>query len=182
MSTGPASYPGHRFPAAVIHHAVRLYHLFSLSLRDIALILAERGVVVSYESLRRWCLRFGADFAARLRKRRPKPGDTSHMDEAYLTINGKRFYLWRAVDQSGVVTGGADLDARGAVAPREALRTCTWLGAWAQRKEHEKGSLEPGKLTDVILLDRDVLDGDPDRIAGTRVLATVAGGMVRHRA
>lgn len=103
MSTEPASYPGYRFPAAVIHHAVWLYHLFSLSLRDIELILAERGLVVSYESIRRWCLRFGADLAVRLRKRRPKPGDTWHMEEVYLKISGELFYLWRAVDQHGVV-------------------------------------------------------------------------------
>jgi transposase-like protein len=63
MSTEPATYPGYRFPAEVIHHALWLYHLFSLSLRDIELILAERGVVVSYKSIRRWCLRFGTEFA-----------------------------------------------------------------------------------------------------------------------
>jgi putative transposase len=103
MSTEPATYPGYRFPAAVIQHAVWLYHLFSLSLRDIELILAERGVVVSYESIRRWCLRFGAEFAAGLRKRRPRPGDTWHLDEVYLKINGELHYLWRAVDQHGVV-------------------------------------------------------------------------------
>src|SRR5918911_2567938 len=103
MSTEPTTYPGYRFPAEVIHHAIWLYHLFSLSLRDIELILAERGVVVSYESIRRWCLRFGAEFAAKLRRRRPRPGDTWHMDEVYLKINGELFYLWRAVDQHGVV-------------------------------------------------------------------------------
>ena len=103
MTSEPATYHGHRFPAEVIHHATWLYHVFSLSLRDIELILAERGVVVSHESIRRWCLRFGADFAARLRKRRPRPGDTWHMDEVYLRINGVLHYLWRAVDQHGVV-------------------------------------------------------------------------------
>jgi putative transposase len=77
--------------------------VFSLSLRDVELILAERGVVVSHESIRRWCLHFGADFAARLRRRRPRPGDTWRMDEVYLKINGELFYLWRAVDQNGVV-------------------------------------------------------------------------------
>ena len=61
MSTEPTTYPGYRFPAEVIHHATWLYHVFSLSLRDLELILAERGVVVSHESIRRWCLRFGAD-------------------------------------------------------------------------------------------------------------------------
>src|ERR671933_137314 len=103
MSAEPTTYPGYRFPAEVIQHAVWLYHLFSLSLRDIELIRAERGLVVSYESIRRWCLRFGTEFAAKLRKRRPRPGDTWHMDEVYLRINGELFHLWRAVDQHGVV-------------------------------------------------------------------------------
>src|ERR671932_1922292 len=103
MSTEPATYPGYRFPAAIICHAVWLYHLFSLSLRDVELILGERGIVVSHESIRQWCLRFGTAFAARLRKRRPRPGDTWHLDEVYLKINGELFYLWRAVDQHGVV-------------------------------------------------------------------------------
>ncbi|MFC0387190.1 IS6 family transposase [Muricoccus vinaceus] len=103
MTSEFTTYPGYRFPAEVIRHAVWLYHLFSLSFRDVELLLAERGVVVSHESIRRWCLRFGTDFAARLRKRRPKPGDTWHMDEVYLRINGELFYLWRAVDQHGVV-------------------------------------------------------------------------------
>ena len=103
MPSEPTTYPGYRFPAEVIQHATGLYHLFSLSLRDLELILAERGVMVSHESIRRWCLRFGADFAAKLRKRRPGTGDTWHMDEVYLKINGELLYLWRAVDQHGVV-------------------------------------------------------------------------------
>ncbi len=79
-------------------------------------------------------------------------------------------------------TSGADLDAREAVTPREAVRAYTWLGAWAGREEGEKGSLEPGKLADLIVLDRDVLEGDPASIAGTGVVATIVGGVVRHRA
>src|SRR3954447_10152099 len=118
MSTEPATYPGYRFPAEVIQHAVWLYHLFSLSLRDIELILAERGVVVRHESSRRWCLRFGADFAARLRKRRPRPGDTWHMDEVCLKINGELFYLWRAVDQHGVVLDILVQERRNAIAAK----------------------------------------------------------------
>jgi putative transposase len=77
--------------------------VFSLSLRDVELILAEQGVAVSHESIRRWCLRFGAAYAAKLRRRRPRTGYTWHMDEVYLTINGELIYLWRAVDQYGVV-------------------------------------------------------------------------------
>src|SRR3712207_2735420 len=103
MTPDPASYPGHRFPAEIIGHAVWLYHVFSLSLRDVELILAERGVSVTHESIRQWCLRFGAGFARRLRRRRPRPGDTWHLDEVHLRINGVLHYLWRAVDQNGVV-------------------------------------------------------------------------------
>ncbi len=103
MSADPATYHSYRFPAAVIQQAVWPYYLFSLSLRDIELILADRGVLVSYETIRRWCVRFGGEFAARLRKRRPKPGDIWHLDEVYLKINGELHYLWRAVDQHGVV-------------------------------------------------------------------------------
>ena len=87
MTPEPATYPGYRFPAEVIRHAVWLYRVFSLSLRDVELILAERGVVVSHESIRRWCIRFGSEFATRLRRRRPKPGDTWHLDEVFLRIN-----------------------------------------------------------------------------------------------
>ena len=118
MASDPANYPGYRFPAEVIHHATWLYHLFGLSLRDVKLILAEQGVVVSYESVRRWCLRFGAEFAARLRKRRPKPGDTWHLDEVFLRINGVLHYLWRAVDQHGVVLDILVQDRRNATAAK----------------------------------------------------------------
>jgi putative transposase len=95
--------PGYRFPAEVIRHAVWLYHLFGLSLRDVELIRAERGVVVTHESIWQRCLRFGADFARKLRTRRPRPGDIWHMDEVFLRINGALHYLWCAVDQHGVV-------------------------------------------------------------------------------
>jgi putative transposase len=103
MTTQPPLYHRHRFPGEVISHAVWLYHLFSLSLRDIELILAERGVMVTRESIRHWCRKFGTEFAKRLRRRRPRPGDTWHMDEVFIRINGVVHYLWRAVDQHGVV-------------------------------------------------------------------------------
>src|SRR3712207_491913 len=103
MTSEPVTYPGYRFPAEVIGHALWLYHVFSLSLRDVELILAERGIAVTHESIRQWCLKFGADFARRLRRRRQRPGDTWHLDEVYLRINGVLHYLWRAVDQNGVV-------------------------------------------------------------------------------
>src|SRR4051812_11466873 len=95
-------YP-HRVPREIISPPVWLYHRFSLSLRDVELLVAERGVVVSYETVRRWCKKFGASFADRLRRRRPRPGDKWHMDEVFIRIQGVQHYLWRAVDQDGVV-------------------------------------------------------------------------------
>jgi len=101
--TMPNTYRGFRFPAEIIQHAVWLHHCFSLSLRDVETILAARGVVVSYESIREWGLRFGRTFANTLKRRRPKPGDKWFMDEVFIRIRGKLHYLWRAVDQHGHV-------------------------------------------------------------------------------
>ncbi|MBE7158670.1 MAG: IS6 family transposase [Rhodospirillales bacterium] len=112
------TYPGYRFPAEIISHAVWLYHVFSLSLRDVELILAERGIVVSCESVRHWCAKFGAEVASRLRRRRPKPGDTWHMDEVFLRIDGELHYLWQAVDQHGVVLDILVQDRRNASAAK----------------------------------------------------------------
>jgi hypothetical protein len=94
MTSELTTYPGYRFPAEIISHAVWLYHVFSLSLREVELILAERGICVTHESIRRWVLRFGADFAGKLRRRRPRLGDTWHLDEVFLRINGELRYLW----------------------------------------------------------------------------------------
>ncbi len=94
---------GFRYPAEVIQHAVWLYHCFSLSLRDVELILAARGIVVSYESIRDWGLRFGRLFVNELKRRRPRPGDKWHLDEVFIRIRGRLHYLWRVVDQHGHV-------------------------------------------------------------------------------
>jgi putative transposase len=118
MDRTPDLYRCHRFPGEIISHAVWLYHAFSLSFRDVELLLAERGVILSYESVRRWCLKFGGDFAARLRRRRPRPGDTWHLDEVFLRINGVLHYLWRAVDQHGVVLDILVQDRRNATAAK----------------------------------------------------------------
>ena len=84
MTTSPNPYRGFRFPPAVIEHAVWLYHCFSLSLREVETILAQRGIVVSYESIRAWGLRFGRAFANALKRRRPRPGDKWHLDEVLI--------------------------------------------------------------------------------------------------
>ncbi|NUB31468.1 IS6 family transposase [Azospirillum brasilense] len=103
MSTSINPYRGFRFPAVIINEAVWLYHCFSLSLREVELILAARGIEVSYETIREWGLRFGRDFANTLRRRRPKPGDKWFLDEVFIRIRGKQHYLWRAIDRDGVV-------------------------------------------------------------------------------
>jgi putative transposase len=103
MTTSSNPYRGFRFPAEIIEHAVWLYHGFSLSLRDVEMILASRGIVVSYESIRDWGLRFGRMFANALRRRRPRPGDKWFLDEVFVQIHGEQHYLWRAVDQDGHV-------------------------------------------------------------------------------
>jgi putative transposase len=96
-------YKGYRFLPEIISHAVWLYFRFSLSFRDVEELLAERGIVVTYETVRQWCLNFGQTYANELRRRRPRCGDIWHMDEVYLKINGKTHYLWRAVDHDGTV-------------------------------------------------------------------------------
>jgi len=101
MDKQPNPYAGHRYPTEIISHAVWLYFRFTLSFRDVEDILAYRGVIVTYEAIRQWTLKFGQDYANTLRRRQPKRGDKWHLDEVVLTINGKHHYLWRAVDQDG---------------------------------------------------------------------------------
>jgi putative transposase len=103
MKTPPSPHRRHRFPAEIISHAVWLYHRFSLSFRNIELMLAERGITLSYETVRCWCVKFGASFAERIRRRRAQPGDKWFLDEVFIRINGVLHYLWCAVDQHGVV-------------------------------------------------------------------------------
>ena len=99
----PISYARHQFPPVVIQHAVWLYLRFNLSLRDVEDLLAERGIDVSYETVRRWVARFGTAYAKRLRTKRPKPDDRWHLDEMFVSIGGRQMYLWRAVDAEGEV-------------------------------------------------------------------------------
>ena len=97
------SYSRHRFPPEIIRHAVWLYFRFPLSYRDVEDLLAERGIDVSYETVRRWALKFGRAYAAKLRRSRSRSDAQWHLDEVFVTINGKRMYLWRAVDCEGEV-------------------------------------------------------------------------------
>src|SRR3989440_3217090 len=97
------SYHRHRFPSIVIHQAVWLYFRFALSYRDVEDMLAERGIDVSYETVRRWALKFGGIIARRLRRGRPRPDGRWHLDEVFVSINGRQLYVWRAVDSEGEV-------------------------------------------------------------------------------
>jgi transposase-like protein len=97
------SYRRHRFPPEIIQHAIWLYLRFTLSYRDVEELLAERGLDVSYETVRRWVLKFGPAITRRLRQRRPRPSDRWHLDEMVVRIAGGRVYLWRAVDDEGEV-------------------------------------------------------------------------------
>ncbi len=101
MNEPELPYPGHRFPREIVSHAVWLYYRFGLSLRDVEDLLAERGIIVSYETIRHWSQKFGLEYARRLRKKQGRLGDAWFLDEVFIKIQGKQQYLWRAVDQDG---------------------------------------------------------------------------------
>src|SRR3954447_12339389 len=101
----PISFARHRFPPDIIRHAVWLYLRFTLSYRDVEELLAERGLDVSYETVRRWVLKFGLQFARNLRARRPRPNDRWHLDAMVISNGGMRQWLWRAVDNEGDILG-----------------------------------------------------------------------------
>ena len=101
MNVPPSLYRRHRFPAEIISHCVWLYFRFNLSYRDVEEIMAVRGLTLTYETIRTWCLKFGQTYANSLRRRHPRPGDQWHLDEMFIKINGRIHYLWRAVDQGG---------------------------------------------------------------------------------
>ena len=101
--SSPISYKRHRFPSQIIAHAVWLYFRFPLSLRLVEEMLLERGIVVSYETIRRWGKKFGPEYARRIRRKQPSPHDVWHLDEVVVSIAGRKHWLWRAVDQDGYV-------------------------------------------------------------------------------
>jgi len=101
MNIQTPSYHRHRFPSEIISHAVWLYHRFCLSFREVEELLAERGITVTYETVRQWCRKFGPAYARKLKKRQGRLGDTWHLDEVFVSIQSEQQYLWRAVDQAG---------------------------------------------------------------------------------
>ena len=103
MSSQAPNYRGYRFPFEIISHAVWLYYRFALSFWDVEDLLAQRNIIVTYETIRQWCLTFGPSYARTFRRRRGKQGDTWHLDELFVTLNSRQQYLWRAVDEDGDV-------------------------------------------------------------------------------
>ena len=101
MKMNTNGYRGYRFPPEIISHSVWLYHRFALSFRDVEELLAKRGIIVTYETIRQWCRKFGPEYARKLKRRQGRLGDIWHLDEVFVKIRGERHYLWRAVDQDG---------------------------------------------------------------------------------
>ncbi len=124
-------YKGFRYPREIISHAVWLYFRFSLSYRDVEELLAERGIIVTYETIRQWSRTFAQTYANHLRRRRARPGDKWFLDEVFLKINGKTHYLWRAVDQDGTVLDILVQSRRNKAAAkkffRKLLKGCTYV-------------------------------------------------------
>ena len=125
------SFRRHRFPPDIIRHAVWLYARFTLSYRDVEDLLAERGLDISYESVRRWFLKFGAPIARNLRHMRPTPSDYWHLDEMVIVIRGRRHWLWRAVDNEGEVLDFLVQSERNAKAASKLMRRLLKKQGWA---------------------------------------------------
>ena len=125
------SFTRHRFPPDIIRHAVWLYARFTLSYRDVEDLLAERGLDISYETIRRWFLKFGAPIARNLRHMRPTPSDYWHLDEMVIVIRGRRHWLWRAVDNEGEVLDFLVQTKRNARAALKLMRKLLKKQGWA---------------------------------------------------
>ena len=126
----PVSYKRHRFAPEIIAHAVWLYFRFPLSLRLVEEMLLERGILVSYETVRRWALKFGPAYARRLRRKTPSRRDIWHLDEVVVTISGQKHWLWRAVDQDGYVLDEVIQTRRNTKAAKRLLRRLLKSRAW----------------------------------------------------
>ena len=168
----------YRFPPEIISYAVWLYHRFNLSHRDIEDLLAERGITVSYESIRLWCIKFGAKYARRLKRKHRGFGDTFYIDEVFVKINGKQHYLWRAVDQDGEVVD-VFLQAKrdGATAKRFFKRLLRNHGGEPRR-------IVTDKLRNYCVAHREVIPEsihDTDRYANDRAEQSHESTRVRER-
>ena len=121
MSQTSPTYKNHRFPIEIVARAIWLYFRFNVSLREVEEMMLERGIVVSYETIRRWCRKHGTDFTRRLHRKPPSQNDVWHLDELAVRINGRRCWLWRAVDQDGYVLDEIVQNRRNTKAARRLL-------------------------------------------------------------
>jgi putative transposase len=139
----PISFKRHRFPPEIIRYAIWLYARFTLSFRDVEELLAERGVDASYETARRWFLRFGPSIAANIRRSRPRPSDHWHLDEMVISIRGDCYWLWRAVDNEGEVLDFLVQRRRNAKVARKLmvklLKKCGFAPTRARAARNRKG-------------------------------------------
>jgi putative transposase len=140
-SSTKTPYAGHRFPPELISYTVWLYFRFPLSLRMVEEMLAFRGIEVSHETIRQWGLKFGQEFANIIRRRLPRPGDKWHLDEVVLKIAGKTHYLWRAVDQHGVVLDVLVQSRRDKKAAAAAAQATEAAVPSAARHDHRQAGL-----------------------------------------
>ena len=169
MTTRRSRYLRHRFPPDIISHAVRVYHRYCLSFRDVEDLLAERGIIVSYETVRQWCRKFGPDYARRLKRRQGRLGDTWFLDEVFVRIRGERQYLWRAVDQDG------DLIDILVQPRRDARAACRFFRKLLKSQRQEPGRLVTDKLGSYRAAHRDIMPAvtrDTNRYANNRVEAS----------
>ena len=127
------SFKRHRHKPDVIRPAVWLYYRFSLSLRDVEEILAERGIDASYEAVRNWCRKFGKQIAGNLKRRRPPPSPRWHLDEMVSRIGGRHMYLWRAVDDEGEVLGHQLIDVETQRRRRLSYKSCCAISQLSRR-------------------------------------------------
>ena len=169
MNTRRSRYLRHRFPPDIISYAVRVYHRYCLSFRDVEDLLADRGIIVSYETIRQWCRKFGPGYARRLRRRQGRLGDTWFLDEVFVTINGERQYLWRAVDQDGDLIDILVQPRRDGRAARRFFRTLL------KNQRQEPSRLVTDKLGSYRAAHREIMPSvthDTHRYANNRVEAS----------
>jgi putative transposase len=171
-------YKRHRFPPAIIQYAVWLYYRFNLSHRDIEDILARRGVLITHESIRLWCNKFGPLYARRLRRRHRGYGDTFFMDEVFVRIRGEQRYLWRAVDQDGEVVDVLLQERRDAAAAKR------FFGCFLARHAGEPRRIVSDKLGSYAVARREVIPEamhDTARYANNRAELSHQTTRVRER-
>ena len=147
------TYKRHRFPPAIISYAVWLYFRFNLSHRDIEDLLAQRGIIVSYESIRLWCIKFGRIYTRRLKRRHTGYGDTFYIDEVFVKINGKQQYLWRAIDQDGDVID-VFLQSR-----RDGAAAKRFFKRLLRRQGEEPRQIVTDKLRSYVVAHRELIPG-----------------------